>query len=60
MFGALEDRAAIGTLAFEHAARVVQPMGQHVDLGVCRGHELAVEPDQVRTLVERHRHGMSS
>ena len=48
MLGALVDRAAIGALALEHAACVVQPVGQHADLGVRRGHELAVEPDQVR------------
>ena len=60
MLGALVDGAAIGALALEHAARVMQPVGQDADLAVGRRHELAVEPDQVRTLVEWHRHGISS
>src|SRR4051794_3646429 len=60
MLGALVDRAAVGALAFEHAACVMQPVGQHADLGFRRRHKLAVEPDQVRTLVEWHRHGISS
>src|SRR5882724_1710417 len=60
MLGAPVDGAAIGALAFEHAARVMQPVGQDADLAVGRRHKLAVEPDQVRTLVEWHRHGISS
>src|SRR5262249_8455154 len=60
MLGALIDRAAISALAFEHAARIVQPVGQDADLGLRRRNELAVEPDQVGTLVEGHRHGISS
>src|SRR5260221_1453558 len=38
----------------------MQPVGQAADLAVGRRHELAVEPDQVGTLVEWHRHGISS
>src|SRR5262249_38658175 len=60
VFGALVDGAAVGPLALEHAACIVQAMGEHADLGFRRGQELAVEPDQVRALVEWHRHGMSS
>src|SRR5438046_1492982 len=60
MLGALVDGPAIGALALEHGARVVQAMGQHADLGLRRWDELAVEPDQVRTLVEWHRHDISS
>ena len=60
MLGSLVDGAAIGALALEHAAGVMQPVGQDADLAVGRRHELAVEPDQVRTLVEGHRHGISS
>ena len=60
MLGALEDRAAVGALALEHGAGVVQAVGQHVDLGVRRRNQLAVEPDQVRALVEGHGHGIPS
>jgi len=60
VFGAFVDRAAVGPLALEHAACVVQAMGEHADLRLRCGQELAVEPDQVRALVEWHRHGISS
>ena len=60
MLGALENLAAIGALAFEHGAGVMQTVGEHVDLAIGGGNELAVEPDQVRTLVEGHRHGIAS
>src|SRR5690606_34925758 len=59
MLGDLENLAAVGALALEHAAAVMQRMGQHADLGVRCGHKLAVEPDQVRPLIERHRHDSS-
>ena len=45
VLGQLEDLAAIGALALEHAARIVQTVGQHVDLGVGPVDEGAVEPD---------------
>src|SRR5262249_6439173 len=55
--GALEDFAPIGALAFEHAARVMQPVGEHADLAFGSRDEPAVEPDEVGTLVEGHGHG---
>ena len=45
MFGALEDLAAIGALALEHAARIVQAVAEHMEVGLVPGHELAVVPD---------------
>src|SRR5262249_3940986 len=45
MLGALEDLAAIGPLAFEHGARIVQPVGADVERRVTPGNELAVIPD---------------
>ena len=42
----LEDLAAVGPLPLEHRAGVVQPVAQHVQLGLAPGHELAVEPDE--------------
>jgi hypothetical protein len=60
MFGAAENHAAIGALALEHAACVMQAMREQADLGVCGWHELAVEPQGVSTLVEGHRHGILS
>ena len=33
MLGALVNLAAIGALAFEHAARIVQAVAEHVQIG---------------------------
>ena len=52
MFGELENLTAIGALALEYGACVVQAMGQHVDLGVGPFDELAVHPDEAFQLVE--------
>ena len=41
----LEDLAAIGALALEHGARVMQAVGEDVQVGVLPGHQLAVVPD---------------
>ncbi len=61
MLGALEDLAAIGALALEHAAGVVQAVGEHVHRGIAPGHELAVVPDDaVEPVVGLFRHGTSS
>ena len=57
VLGASENLAAIGALAFEHAARIMQPVREHADLGFGGRDQLAVEPDQVGTLVEGHCHG---
>ena len=45
MLGALEDLAAIGALALEHAARIVQAVAEHMQIGLVPGHEFAVVPD---------------
>src|SRR5208282_2201164 len=58
MLGAPENLAAIGAYALEHATRVVKAVREHADLALGGGNELAVEPDQVGTLVEGHRHDM--
>ncbi len=52
----LEDFAAIGAFALEHAARIVQTVGQDVDLGILPGFEFAVEPDPALALVHRYCH----
>jgi hypothetical protein len=44
MFGELEHPAAIGALAFDDGTGIMQAVGQHGDLGVFPGDELAVEP----------------
>src|SRR5262245_46866880 len=54
MLGELEYLAAIGALALEHCARVMQPMRQHMYLGFLPRHELAVEPNDSVSLVERN------
>src|SRR5262249_3280431 len=56
MLGTLEDFAAIGPFALEHAACIMEPMGEHVQLGVLPGHELAVVPDDAVALVEWQGH----
>ena len=53
VLGELEDLAAIGALALEHRAAVVQGVREHVDVGLAPGDELAVEPDEVRRGRER-------
>jgi hypothetical protein len=60
VLGALVDLAAVGPLALEHGAGVMQAVGEDVDLGVRGGDQRAVEPDQVRALVEGHGHGIPS
>jgi hypothetical protein len=60
MLHALENDAAIGALALEHRARIMQPVGKHVDLAVGGGNEFAVEPDEIGALVEGHCHGIAS
>ena len=50
----MKDLAAVGALAFEHAARVVEAVGQHVDLGVGPIDKGAVEPDFSGHLIERN------
>jgi hypothetical protein len=52
MLGAFEDFAAIGTLAFEDAGAVMQPMRQYVQLRVPPGDKLTVEPDEAVAIVE--------
>src|ERR1700730_6669578 len=59
MLGALEDPPAIGALALEHAARIMQPVGQHMDVGVAPWHQFAIVPDDAIDLVERNSHGLS-
>src|SRR5580704_2106417 len=58
MRGALKDFAAIGALALEHGAGVMQAMGEHADLTVDGRDELAVEPDHISPFIEGHCHGM--
>ncbi len=41
----LEDLAAIGALAFEYAAGIMQAVGEHVHLGVSPVDERAIVPD---------------
>jgi hypothetical protein len=54
----LEDVAAIGPLAFEHAAGIVQPMRQDVQLRFPPGHKRPIVPDHAVTVIERNqRHG---
>ena len=45
VLGGLEDLPAIGALAFEDAARVMQAVAEHVQIGLVPRHELAVVPD---------------
>src|SRR5690606_6967864 len=52
MFGALEDGAAIASLALEHATRVMQAVAPDVQIGVAPRHELPVVPDDPGAIVE--------
>src|SRR6266446_5467016 len=55
----VEDLAVIDPLAFEDAARIMQPMAEHMQLGFAPGDEAAVIPDKAVTVVEGdHGHGV--
>src|SRR5690242_19578812 len=60
MLARLEDFAAVGALTLEHAARIVQPVGEDVHTGVLPRHQLAVEPDDPLKSVVRLRSHHSS
>jgi len=45
MLTRLEDRAAVGALAFEHSACVMERVRQDVDLRLAPGDHFAVQPD---------------
>ena len=45
MRGRLKDLTAIGALAFEYRARIVQAMAEHMQIGISPRHQLAVVPD---------------
>ncbi|MNZ82469.1 hypothetical protein D3C78_1011670 [compost metagenome] len=49
----LEDPAVVDPLAFIHGARVMQAMGQHMQLRPGPLDELAVEPDNALALIKR-------
>ncbi len=55
VLGRLENAAAVGALAFENRARIMQRVGQHVDLGVAPFDHPAVQPDPSVTIVEIRR-----
>ncbi len=54
MLGQLEDLSAIGALALEHGAGIVQPVGQYVNLRLRPFDEFAIHPDVTVKLVERN------
>jgi hypothetical protein len=60
MLAAFEDLAGIGALPFEHAAGVMQSMGEHVELGVGPRHDLAIVPNDPVALVKGQSHGVLS
>ena len=53
------DPPAIGALALEHGAGVMQAMGQHMDIGIGPRHQSAIVPDDAIDFVERNSHGLS-
>ena len=54
----LEDDAAVGALALEDAAAIVEAMGEHVNRRILPRHEFAVVPDDAGAIVEGlGRHG---
>ena len=52
MLGRLEDLAAVGALAFEDGAGVVERVGENMRFGVAPRHELPVVPDPAVAIVE--------
>src|SRR5262249_57507713 len=58
--GPLENSTAIGALALEHRARIMQAVGEHVQRGLAPGDELAVVPDDpLEAVVRLFCHGAS-
>ncbi|MNH17132.1 hypothetical protein D3C79_767890 [compost metagenome] len=53
VFAQLENLAVVDPLAFIHGARVMQAMGQHMQLRPGPLDELAVEPDNALALIKR-------
>src|SRR5262249_37771367 len=53
MLGRFENAAAIGPLALKHAGRIVQPMREHMELGLLPGDQTAVHPNETVALIER-------
>src|SRR5262249_7472959 len=51
VLGELEDLPAVGPLALEYGAGIVQGMAQHVDVGLAPGNEPAVQPDETVAVV---------
>ena len=45
--------AVVDALAFEHTARIMEPMVEHVELGLAPRDEAAIVPDEAVTIVER-------
>jgi hypothetical protein len=60
VLAALEDLAPIGALAFEDAARIMQAVGEDVEIGLAPVHQLAVVPDDTVEPVIRFIHGIFS
>ena len=61
MLCALEDLPAIGALALEHGAAVVQPVREHMQRGLTPWHKLAVVPDHpLKAVIRLFCHGESS
>ncbi len=54
MLGELEDLAAVGALAFEHGAAIVECVSQDMDVGRPPRYELAIEPDRTIAIVIRN------
>ena len=60
VLGELEYLAAIGAFTLENGARIVQAMGEHMNLGVRPVDEFAVHPDESVELVEGNGHWATS
>src|SRR5690606_12620721 len=51
VLGELEDLAAVGALALEHRAAVVERVAQNMDIRLAPRNELAVHPDETVAIV---------
>src|SRR4051812_25229621 len=48
-----EYLAVVHALAFEHAARIMEPVGQHVEFRIAPRDEAAIVPDEAVSIVKR-------
>jgi len=53
MLAQLEDLTVVGPLPFEYRGRIMEGVGENVDVRFAPRHQFAIEPDPAVAIVER-------